>query len=403
MLQIDKEKCIGCGLCAKSCFSNAIKIEEKKAIPVEGCIYCGSCVGVCPVKAIKLETSDNGPVEDLSSYKGVWVIIENDPVTKMPKKVSYELLSEGRKLADKLGEDVYAVDLCVGADGQTMEELQSVGCDHLILVEDAVLEQYNTELFSGIVTGLIRQRKPSIVLFAGTQNGRDLAPRVSAKLQVGLTADCTGLEINEAGELVQVRPTYGGNVIASIVTPNHRPQMASVRGNVFSVVHAAEKKELDVIKSEILIDKSSLKVKRVGFKPKKVIYKDVEEADIVIVGGYGAGKKGFELIHELAIKLSAAVGATRKAVDEGWAPFEIQVGQTGKVVAPDLYICFGVSGALQHTIGIRGAKKIIAVNDDPTAQIFGMADVAILGDSTEILQTLIKLADEKGREVFSVS
>lgn len=394
MIRIDYDRCLGCGLCEDSCLSGAIKIEDERPTVHEGCIYCGSCVSVCPAEAICMDVKQKEQM-NMQEYSGVWVVLENDVNTNMPKKVSYELLSQARKLADQLGEEVTAVNLCKKAENQLYNNLKDVGCDQLILAEHEALEQYSTELYSTIVTNLIRQYKPSGILLPGTENGRDLAPRVSARLGVGLTADCTDLTINEKKELVQIRPTYGGNIIASIVTPNHRPQMATVRPNVFCVSKCKESHELRIIKPIITIDTNIIRVKRTGFKPKEFRYRDVTEADIVIIGGYGVGKEEFPLLYELADKLDAAVGATRKVVDEGWAPLEIQIGQTGKIVAPEVCICFGVSGSLQHTIGIRGSRKIIAVNSDPTAQIFGISDVAILGDCRPIIRQMLKKCEIK--------
>ncbi|MDO4274565.1 MAG: electron transfer flavoprotein subunit alpha [Eubacteriales bacterium] len=403
MIHIDSESCIGCGVCAETCFSGAISIQDSRAVVNDACILCGSCEDACPVSAITFERdSEAADKNDLSAYSGVWVVMENDNHTSMPKKVCYELLSEGRKLADRLGERLCAVYLCIEISEQTVEDLRAIGCDILILAENSEFKWYNTDVFSKIITGFIEKYKPSIVLYPGTENGRDLAPRISARLKVGLTADCTALEINEKKELVQVRPTYGGNIVASILTPDHRPQMASVRPNIFAVVRTDTHRKMEILREQVTITSELLRVKRAGTQEKKSIYKDVEEARVVLVGGFGAGEKGFQLINELAVKLDAAVGATRKAVDEGWAPFEIQIGQTGKIIAPDLYICFGVSGALQHTIGVRGAKKMIAVNNDPTAPVFNCCDMAVLGDCVEVLENMIKQVEEKGNEVFSI-
>lgn len=401
MVQIQKEKCVGCASCMEVCFSGAIQMNDGCAVADENCVYCGKCIQVCPTEAIYMEETEKENRE-LDIYKNVWIIVEHDRGIEKLKKVSYELLSEGRKLADKLGEKLCAVDLCGSRLEDTKKELEYVGCDEWIIAEDPALGQYSTELYSKTVKELIQRYRPSIVLFPGTENGRDLAPRVSAGLNTGLTADCTALDINEKGELVQIRPTYGGNVIASIVTPYRRPQMASVRANVFEIKRCREEKRIRIEKPEIDIDIGDQKVNFLGLQTKEGTYKDVEEADVLLIGGYGLGKAGFEMLFQFAHKIGVAVGATRKAVDEGWAPFEIQIGQTGKMAAPELCICFGVSGALQHTIGIRGAKRIVAVNKDPAAQIFNMSDVAVLGDCKAILQELDHQLDEKKKEVFSV-
>lgn len=401
MVQIQKEKCVGCASCLEACFSGALHMEDGYAVADEHCIYCGKCINVCPVDAIYMEETEKENKKP-EAYKNVWIIVEHDRGSARLKKVSYELLSEGRKLADRLGEKLCAVDICGSHLEDTKKELEYVGCDEWILAEDPALGQYSTELYSKTVKDLVQRYRPSIVLFPGTENGRDLAPRVSASLNTGLTADCTALDINEKGELVQIRPTYGGNVIASIVTPYRRPQMASVRANVFEIKKSQEKKQIQVEMPTINIEPGDQKVYFLGRQQKEGAYKDVEEANVLLIGGYGLGKAGFEMLFQFAHKVGVAVGATRKAVDEGWAPFEIQIGQTGKMAAPELCICFGVSGALQHTIGIRGAKRIVAVNKDPAAQIFNMSDVAVLGDCKEILQELDHQLDEKKKEVFSV-
>jgi electron transfer flavoprotein alpha subunit len=208
-------------------------------------------------------------------------------------------------------------------------------------------------------------------------------------LQTGLTADCTGLDIDSDGNLIQIRPTYGGNIIASIISPNHRPQLASVRPNVFAVRPAKPQGNLTLYKESIEPEHLEDRVRLVKSEEKEDAYRDVTEADILIVGGYGVGsKENFQKLEKLAIRMNAAIGATRKAVDEGWAPADVQVGQTGKTVAPSLYIGCGVSGALQHTIGMKNAKTIITINNNPAAPIFAMSDVAILGDCVEVCEAL---------------
>jgi electron transfer flavoprotein alpha subunit len=339
---------------------------------------------------------------DWRAYQGIWVVMEMHAETGAPKKVSFELLSEARKLADRLGQSVTAVCLCTAERKEVREDLLNVGCDELLLFEHGLLGEYDTDVYTAVLSGLILQRKPAAVLFPGTENGRDLAPRVSARVRTGLTADCTALDIDDEGRLVQVRPTYGGNVIASIITPESRPQMASVRPNVFQVVHARKPgARLEVTCFSHGLNKSMFRVKHGGITKKTQAWLDVAEADILLVGGYGLGRENFNLLRRLAAKLGGAVGATRKAVDEGWAPFEIQIGQTGKTVAPRLYLACGVSGALQHTIGFKNAGKIIAINNDPFAPIFKISDVAILGDAGQVLPRLMEMVDQKGGAIFS--
>ena len=372
MIHIDYEKCVSCGLCRDGCLSGAIRFMDGKPMIGDECILCGACVTSCPTEAVFMEKEMLSKETDLSSYSGVWVVMENSEKTGDPKRVSYELLSEARRLGDQLKEQVWAVDLCEKISEATQQELRSIGVDCLLLLEDQAFSEYNTELFTDLVSDQIIRHRPSIVLFPGTENGRDLAPRISARLRVGLTADCTGLEINDKKELVRVRPTYGGNVIASIVTPDHRPQMASVRPNVFGIKKNTSTNVMRVLRVDMDLDLQSLRVTRINRTERDNVYGDVEEASFVLIGGYGAGQEGFKTLFELAEQIGAAVGATRKAVDEGWAPVELQIGQTGKTIAPEVCICFGVSGSLQHTIGMKRAKHIISVNHDPTAPIFAM-------------------------------
>lgn len=397
MIRIDYEKCIGCGICFKKCFSGAVIINEKKPVIGDACIYCGNCVDACPVDAISIDKEKPDRLKDIFQYSGIWVMVENNNIQNIPRKVTYELLSKARELADSLNEEVSAVYLGYDIPETCFDNFREVGCNRLYLIQDKELRDYHTETYTEIVANLIRQYRPSTVLFPGTENGRDLAPRLSAKLEVGLTADCTDLEINENRELVQIRPTYGGNVIASIISPYSRPQMASVRSNVFEVVKS-RKVNMDIINVPFLLKQERRTAEKLKVVLKDNNFADVESADIVFVGGYGVGKEGFEQISKLAKRMNVAVGATRKVVDEGWAPFEIQVGQTGKMIAPKLCVTFGVSGALQFMIGIRNAKKIISVNNDPAASILGTSDMAIFADAKQLLNSLIQnIENEKAR------
>ncbi|MCL2162855.1 MAG: FAD-binding protein [Oscillospiraceae bacterium] len=395
MISIDKQLCNGCGLCAKACMFQSITIIEKKAEIGDNCIFCSSCIEACPKKAISSSEHESSTDSNAGIYYGVWAILQIEERRANIKRVSYELVSEARKLADKLGENVTAVCLAKSIPDNLPEKLEELGCNSLQLVENDFLEEYDTEMYSSILSGLIVKNKPSIVLFPATENGRDLAPRISARLRVGLTADCTALDIGDDKKLIQIRPTYGGSIMASIITPGRMPQMASVRPNVFAVEEAPQKSKLEINRVQIDIDIERKRVESCGYIEKETVYKDVSDARVIIAGGYGVGADNFKLIHQIAIKTGAAVGASRKAVDEGWAPFEVQVGQTGKSVAPDLYIACGISGALQHTIGVKNSKKIIAINSDPAAPIFSICDVAILGDVKQVLTHLNDLLDTK--------
>ncbi len=395
MIRIEKDKCTGCGLCAGKCPFGALKMEEGFPVVMDTCLVCGVCAEVCPARAV-IKEEEETKSQDLSSYKDVFVAAELEPVTGKLQKVTLELVSEGRRIADKLGEKLKVILLCEQMPSGFLEKAGSAGCDEVILVEHPMLKEYNTDIYADVIEKICRTYKPAVLFMPATETGRDLAPRVSAKLGTGLTADCTGFDVDKERNLVQNRPTYGGNIMASIVTPGHRPQMASVRPNVFTVKPEGQRKEARLTRADIKVDSARKRTFRKEIKENPRTYKNVAESEVVIVAGYGVGsKENFRKIERLAVKMGAALGATRKVVDEGWAPFEIQVGQTGKTIAPDLYISFGVSGALQHTIGIRNAKHVVAVNNDPAALIFSMCDEAILGDCVSVAQEMEKMIDSQ--------
>lgn len=390
MLNIDNGKCIGCGLCETACSFGSLTMENGFPVVNDSCVFCGECEKACPQGAITLPIKKEKTL-GLEEYRNVWVVMEIDFDTGKLKKVSLELLSKARKLADDLSESVAALLLCDKIPVDFEIQVSEVGCDTVYLVKDRALKGYDSKLYSGIISKLSRDYKPAVILFPATENGRDLAPRVSCDLKAGLTADCTGLEIDEDRNLVQIRPTYGGNIMASIISPNHRPQLASVRPNVLSVVKQKKPSNTVYITEKTEAGIYGCNAKFIKSVDKDAIYKDVAEAQILIVAGFGIGcRENFKKLEQLAIKMNAAIGATRKVVDEGWAPFEIQVGQTGKTVTPDIYIGCGVSGALQHTIGMKNAKLKIAINTDPAAPIFKMCDVAIMGDCVKVVESICK-------------
>ena len=385
LIKVSDEKCIGCGICVKACPFNAIRIVEGKAVIGEQCTLCGSCVKACPKDAISIKRPTESMV-DLSAYKGVWIVAEQ--LNGKLRKVSLELLGIGRKLADKLGEELSAVLI-----GRNLDEMAHIlgnyGADKVFLVENELLERYNTDGYTLAISKLIEKYKPSIVLFGATLNGRDLAPRVAARLKTGLTADCTGLDINEAGQLVQTRPAFGGNVMAKILCPRSRPQMATVRPNVMKPIQPSSNSPV-IVKEDLEIGKEDIRTEIM-----EVIEEagkgslNIEEADIIVSAGRGIGsKENLRIIEELASVLNAAVGGSRAIVDLGWLPHHQQVGQTGKTVAPKIYFAIGISGAIQHIVGMRSSKYIIAVNKDPEAPIFDYADLGIVGDLFEIIPPL---------------
>lgn len=269
-------------------------------------------------------------------------------------------------------------------------QLKTSGFDRVYIVQDERLEKYSTELYSKIAVDVIKEVKPQIVLIGATTQGRDIAPRISSSLNTGLTADCTSLDINEKGMLAATRPTFGGNLMATILCKNF-PQMASVRPKVLKKADQPIVKNTQFIELKPEIDNIEKRVELVEFiKNIQSTGKRIDEAEIIVAGGKGLKTpEGFKLLEELANILGGAVGASRPTVDAGWADHSIQVGQTGKTVMPKLYIACGISGAIQHVVGMSGSDKIIAINKDPHAPIFNVADIGIVGDVYEIIPELI--------------
>jgi electron transfer flavoprotein alpha subunit len=307
------------------------------------------------------------------------------------KNCSYELLGEGRKLADKLGEDLSSV-----LPGTQVEPLAkglfAHGADKVYLIDDENLEAYQTGPYATAVAAVIAKYKPSIVLYGASTTGRDLAPRVAARIQTGLTADCTGLDIDdETGLLLQTRPAFGGNIMATIKCPRHRPQMSTVRPKVMKAPEPDYNRDGEIIKVPVEINPKSVKAKILEVIKDAKSTGDIEEADIIVAGGWGMGDpENFKMLEDLANALGGAIGASRAAVDAGWQPHSTQVGQTGKTVCPKLYFACGISGAVQHLVGMQTSDVIIAINKDPEAPIFQVANYGIVGDLFQIVPDLTK-------------
>lgn len=397
-LNYDRDTCTGCGLCLKVCNFGAIKEDGKKvSFDLNKCVLCGSCEEVCPVDAIEIDRKAVDE-EALEGYEGVWVICETNKGRL--RSVANELVTEGRVLADKVGEDLTAV--VIGHDIDDLAQpLIYQGADKVLLIDDEIYSDYTTDAYTIAVSSLISSREPSIVLYGATSNGRDLAPRVAARLGLGLTADCTGLDIDEEGQLVQTRPAFGGNVMAEIITPYTRPQMATVRPNVFKVAEPDESREGEIETVDITLDKSQVRTEVLDTVIEKAEgMKSVEEADIIVCSGRGIkDPSNLDLPKKLANLLDAAVGGSRPIVDAGWLPPTQQVGQSGRTVCPKLYFAFGISGAIQHLAGMRSSDIIVAVNKDPEAPIFEVADFGIVGDLfdvvPEIIEHIKKLQEER--------
>lgn len=313
-------------------------------------------------------------------------------------QVSLELAAKAYELSKKLeNQTVTAVITGKRLDYQPIiEQLSKAGTDKVIIVNDDILADYNTDLYAAAVTEIINKVKPEIFLIGATTQGRDLAPRISSRLQTGLTADCTKLDINEKGQLASTRPTFGGNLMATILCKTY-PQMASVRPNVFKIPDKTVEKDTQVEYSWVNLHNIEKKVELIKFAQHiQEGGQNLGEAEIIVAGGKGMkSKEGFQMLQNLCKPLNASLGASRAAVDAGWADHSIQVGQTGKTVTPKLYIACGISGAIQHIIGMSSSDKIIAVNKDPKAPIFTVADYGIVGDVFEIIPELTKILENQ--------
>lgn len=380
------EKCVGCGKCINVCPFNAITLENKKAVIGDACVMCGACERNCPFGAIKIERMQ-GYEQDISLYKGVWVFAEQRGGETAG--VAFELLGAARKLADRLGERVAAVLIGDGVSEQA-KELIAYGADFVYVIEGNDYENFSDELYADACIKLIEEHKPSIFLLGATAYGRSLAPRISSSLETGLTADCTVLEIDrESGMFVQTRPAFGGNIMASIVCPARRPQMATVRPRVMKKPEPDFGRSGSIVKFTPVIEMSP-KAKLLERIQEESFGVSLADAEVIVAAGRGiSDQKNLALVEELARLLNGAVGASRPIVDEGWIDHSHQVGQTGRTVAPKLYIAAGISGAVQHVAGMSSADFIVAINRDKDAPIFKIANVGIVGDAAEIIRELI--------------
>lgn len=336
----------------------------------------------------------------MAEHKGVWVYVEQND--KEISRVSLELLGKGKELADKLETKLSGI--LLGKDVKDLaQEVIAYGADQVYLAEHKELENYRTLPYTRIISDLIKKEKPEVVIYGASTTGRDLAPRIAARIETGLTADCTELEIDDYEDkqgnkyektLLQKRPAFGGNIFATIVSPDHKPHMATVRPGVMDMLEKDTKRKGKVItvKPKIAKDDLVAVVEEITRQKKSV---NLADAKIIISGGRGVGgAEGFDVIRKFADYLGAEVGASRATVDAGWIDYSHQVGQTGQTVKPELYIACGISGAIQHMAGMKSSRKIIAINKDKEAPIFKIADYGIVGDLFQVIPKLIEKLDE---------
>ena len=421
--RLKDDMCISCGArCESACPVDAIVMDENE-VPViteEKCIGCIKCVKVCPAEAIYMHLTDEekkiladlekaGAANDeeeelteeekavaemLKQYRGVWVFIEQ--TEGEVAEVSWELLGEGRKLANKL-----KTELCAVVVGQNVENLCNesfnYGADKAYLIDEPVFKFYRTQAYHEAMCGLIEKYKPEIILMGATGMGRDLAGAVATEVATGLTADCTGLDVDDKRNLMQTRPAFGGNIMAPIMCEKHRPQIATVRSNVMDMPEKTSGKTGEIIRETSKVDENKILTKVLEIIKDKSGGKEenIAGAEIIVSGGRGMmNADNFKILHELADELGATVGASRSAVDAGWKPHSRQVGQTGTTVRPKIYIACGISGAIQHLVGMQDSDVVIAINRDKEAPIFEVATYGIVGDLFQIIPALTKIVKD---------
>ncbi len=416
-IEILKEKCIGCGLCFKACPYDAFEFEPydgnklgKVAKVNSKCSFCNQCLTACKFGAIKEKTVE--AAVDLSAYKHIWVFAEQRDGKLM--NVALELIGEGRRLAKDISEDTQVCAVLVG-DGidHLAKECFEYGAEKVYMIQDPLLKNFTTDGYTKAIKQAIDEYKPEIVLYGATHIGRDLAPRIAARCNTGLTADCTHLDVkvskyieyakanttldtstldpnDPSTGIKQTRPAFGGNLMATIICPKTRPQMSTVRPGVMQKIERMEGATGEIVnfKPEIAADDIHIVIKNIVKSAKEMV--SLTDADIICSGGRGLGDaSGFELMQKFADKVGGVVGSSRAAVDAGWIDHSHQVGQTGTTVKPKIYFACGISGAIQHLAGMQTSDLIVAINKDADAPIFEVADYGIVGDLYKVIPEII--------------
>jgi len=408
------DKCKGCKLCLKACPFEAIDMVGKLAVINEKCTACNQCIPSCKFNAIiKTEGEDLEDPTDLSAYKNVWVYTEQRKGKIL--NVALELIGEGQRLAREISGDTKVCALLVGNNiGHLAEECYDYGADRVYLIEDPLLQNYTTDGYTKVIVDAAKKYKPGIVIYGATHIGRDLAPRVAARLNTGLTADCTRLDIKMSSYidyaiknttldvstldpnsddkgLKQTRPAFGGNLMASIICPKTRPQMATVRPGVMRKRERRKGSTGELVTVNPTISKKDIRIEILDIVKSAKEIVSLTDAKIICSGGRGLGNSsGFDLIKKFAAKVGGVVGSSRAAVDAGWIDHSHQVGQTGTTVKPNIYFACGISGAIQHLAGMQTSDIIVAINKDPEAPIFEVADFGIVGDLYKVIPQIIE-------------
>lgn len=326
---------------------------------------------------------------NIADYKGVWVFAEQRDGEL--QKVALELLGKGREIADKLGVELTALLLGHKNIEEMTKELGAFGADKVLVCDNELLTHYSTDGYTKVINEVVNAKKPEILFIGASFIGRDLGPRVAGRLSTGLTADCTSLDVDpENNNLLMTRPAFGGNLMATIVCGDHRPQMSTVRPGVFEKLAKDENRAFQIEKFDVELSASDIRTETIEVVKSVKEMVDITEADIVVSGGRGVGcKENFALLQELADVMGGTLAGSRAAVDNGWVEKAVQVGQTGKTVRPTIYIACGISGAIQHLAGMQDSNYIIAINKDSDAPIMKAADVALVGDFAKVIPEMI--------------
>lgn len=397
-IHIDRDKCNGCGKCARSCPYQAIQIHDKKAQWLEDrCTLCGACLKSCKYEALTGEIPER-VVPDFKDYHDILVFCEIQDGAF--HRSALELLGCARGLADDLGERVIAIAAGPRAP-ENLSTLIAYGADECLFLENQSLVFYQTCTYAHILCEAINRFKPAILLIAATPSGRDLAPRVARRMGLGLTADCTRLSIDpEERILLQTRPAFGGNIMATIVTRYSRPQTATVRPGIMKPINYDQARKGNICVEKINLARCTefTRILECTMNPPTSV--NLTSAKIIVAGGRPiCSEKGISVIKDFAAAVKGEIACTRVVVEEGFMPQEHQVGQTGQTVRPEIYFACGISGAVQHRAGIEGSRYIVAINKDPDAPIFEVADFAIVGDMFEILPALTRAVQEQQKDL----
>ena len=383
---INSERCIGCGVCVSACPFNALEMKDGKAEVNANCKVCKICIKQCPVETITFEEAKNKTV-DKSAYRDILVFVEHESGNIHP--VTLELIGKAREMAVVINQKVNCI--FIGSNiSDGAKQLLEYGVSKVYVYDDKALEHFRVDNYANMFEDCIHKTLPVCVLVGATAVGRSLAPRVATRFKAGLTADCTVLEMRENTDVVQIRPAFGGNIMAQILTTHTRPQFATVRYQVMDAARKVENPDGEVIVCDVDTEKVKSKIE-IHEVTTKEIEDDISSAERIVVAGNGIKDElGYQLVCQLAEALGASIAVTRPMAEKGFANHLHQIGLSGRTVKPKLIICCGVSGSIQFTSGMNNSEVIMAINNDPEASIFKIAHHAIVGDLFEVIPELLQ-------------